>query len=159
MADQEFILPVTEEEYDTAGSKFVTFAPGAKVGDSVFLNCETGMPDWDTPGKSLKFPITITEEGVDQGKEDKVSTGVDTKSIWKLKEIARNITGKDLEMKKGSDGKNHPVLNPADYAGKPAVAHYQLIAGKKGGVGEEVVYPKLVELLAEGNKPVVEGLL
>ncbi len=157
--EQEFILPVTEEEYETAGSKFVTFPPGAKVGDSVFLDCEVGMPDWDTPGKSLKFPITITEEGADKGKEDKISTGVDSKSVWKLKEIARNVTGNDLAMKKGADGKVHPALNPANYAGKPAVAHYQLITGKKGGVGEEVQYPKLMEILPTGSKPKIEGLM
>ncbi len=157
----EFMLPVTEEEYETAGSKFVTFPPGAKVGDSLFLDCEVGMPDWDTPGKSLKFPITITEECADKGKEDKISTGVDSKSVWKLKEITQRVTGEDLPMKKGSDGKTHPALNPMAFVGKSAVAHYQLIEGKKGGdpAGERTVYPKLIELLAAGSKPNTESLM
>ena len=158
--EQEFILgEVTEEQYEKAGSKFVTFPPGSKVGDDLFLTCEVGMPDWDTPGKSIKFPITITEEGIDYGKEDKISTGVDTKAIWKLKEIHKNVVGGDLEMKVGADKVKHPVLKPSAYAGKEAIAHYQLIAGKKGGVGEEVVYPKLLELLPPGSKPAAESLM
>ena len=155
------MLPVTEEEYETAGSKFVTFSPGAKVGDSLFLDCECGMPDWDTPGKSLKFPISITEECADKGKEDKISTAVDSKSIWKLREIAVRVTGKELPMKKGSDGKQHPALNPMAFVGKPAVAHYQLIEGRKGGdpTAEKTVYPKLIELLPAGEKPSAESLM
>jgi len=39
----EFILPVTEEEYQTAGSKFITFPPGAKVGDVEYRDIETGI--------------------------------------------------------------------------------------------------------------------
>jgi len=159
MADQEFILPVTEEEYETAGSKFVTFPAGAKIGDDLYLDAELGMPDWDTPGKSLKFPVTVVEEGPDKGKEDKISTGVDTKSIWKLKEIARNVLGTDLAMKPGADGKNHPALNPADYAGKPAVAHYQMIKGVNQQSGAETIYPKLMALLPAGEKPVTESLM
>jgi hypothetical protein len=152
---------VTEEEYESAGSKFVTFPVGAKKGDNLYLDCTIGMPDWDTPGKSLKFPIAIVEEGVDQGKEDKLSTGVDTKSIWKLKEIARNVLGKDLAMTKGADDKNHPVVNPTEYVGKAAVAHYQMLEGRKGGLetGEPVMYPKLIALLPAGEKPSVESLL
>jgi len=159
--EHEFMLPVTEEEYESAGSKFVTFPPGAQVGASLFLDCEVGMPDWDTPGKSLKFPINITEDGPDKGKEDKISTGVDSKSIWKLREIAVRVTGEELPMKKGSDGKQHPALNPMAFVGKPAVAHYQLIEGRKGGdpAGERTVYPKLIELLPAGEKPSVEGLM
>jgi len=158
---QEFILPVTEEEYESAGSKFVTFPPGSEVGASLFLHAELGMPDWDTPGKSLKFPVTITEMGPDNGKEDKISTGVDAKSIWKMKEICQNVLGKDLEMEAGADKKRHPKVTPTEYVGKPAVAHYQLIEGRKGGdpAGEKTVYPKLMALLPAGAKPSAESLM
>ena len=150
---------VTEAEYETAGSKFVTFPAGSKVGDNLYLDAEVGMPDWDTPGKSIKFPVTIIEDGIDRGKEDKISTGVDSKGVWKLKEVTQSVLHKDLEMKKGSDGKVHPVLKPMEYVGKKAVAHYQMQTGKKGGVGEPVQYPKLIALLPFGSKPKVEGLM
>jgi len=159
MADQELILPVTEEEYETAGSKFVTMPAGAKVGDSVYLDVEVGMPGWDTPGKSVKFPVRVSEEGPDAGKEDNISTGVDTKSIWKLKEIHRAVIGGDLEMKKGADGKMHPVLKPTIYAGKPAVAQYTLIEGENQTTHQKTIYPKLISLMAAGEKPKASGIL
>ena len=162
----EFILPVTEEEYETAGSKFVTFPASNKllkdrVGESLFLDVECGMPDWDTPGISLKFPISITEEGPDQGKEDKISTGVGTKAIWKLKELVKVVTGTDLPMKKGADGKQHPALDPMAFVGKPAVGQWIMQAGYPGGDKTQppTYYPKLVALLPAGKKPSTESLM
>ncbi len=171
--EAEIILSsVTEEEYELAGSKFMTFIDKdgkivqsgewkGHIGEDIYLEVESGMPDWDTPGKSLKFPITVVEEGPDKGKADKISTGVDSKSIWKLKEVVKALTGKDLQMKKGGDGKAHPVLNPTEFVGKPAIAHYQLIRGKKGGVAtaEDTIYHKLIELLPTGEKPNTESLM
>lgn len=142
MDEQEFVLDgVSVEDYEAAGSKFVTFPAGAKVGDTMLLNLELGLPDWDTPGQSLKFPVTITEEGQDQGKEDKISAGVSKEAIFKLKDFSRNVLGKDLEMKNG-----HPVFKPTEWVGKPAKGEYTMTEGKKGGVGERVVYPKLTSL-------------
>ena len=155
----EIMLPgVTEEEYHTAGSKFVTFPPGAKVGDALALDIEIGMVDWDTPGQSMKVPITITEEGVDQSKEDKISFGVLPTGIWKGKEIYRAITGGDMPMKAGADGKKHPVIDPMALVGKPAVGLWAMQKGKKGGVGEEIIYPKLQSILPAGKKPKTEDL-
>ena len=162
MAEQEFILGgVTEEEYEIAGSRFVTFPPGSQIGASLFLDAECGMPDWDTPGQSIKFPVIITEWGPDKGKEDKVSTGVDAKSLWKLKEVHEAIVGAPIEMRAGGDGKNHPVIIPTVYVGKAVVAHFQIQAGTKGGVigAERVTYPKLIELLPAGTKPSTESLM
>lgn len=162
MADNkglEFVLPVTEEQYETAGSKFVTFPAGAKVGDSVYKNIEVQNPDWDTPNKSIKFPVVVTEEGADENKEDKLSAGVGTDGIWKLKETCKNITGKDLVMKKGGDGKNHPVFNPSDYAGKTAVGHWQMIEGVNQTTKQKTTYPKLIEILPAGEKPKEESIL
>ena len=170
--EQEFMLPVTEEEYDAAGSKFITFTdkngevvPTGKwkdfVGELNYREIETSMPDWDTPGKSLKFPVVITEDGPDKNKEDKISTGVDTKSIWKLKEISLAVLGHDLEMKVGADKKKHPVFKPTEYVGKAAVGVWEMMAGKKGGVegAAATYYPKLTQLLAAGSKPTEESLV
>ena len=75
----DLVIPgVTEEEYEKSGSKFAT--EGAHVS-------ECGMPDWDTPGVSIKFPFTIIEEGEDKGKESKLSCGVGKTALWKLKEM------------------------------------------------------------------------
>lgn len=153
------ILPgVTEEEYDKAGSKFITFLPNAKVGDSVALDIEIGMADWDTPGQSMKIPVVVAEKGPDEGKEDKISFGVLPSGIWKGKEIYRAITGVDMPMRKGGDGVNHPVVDPMALAGKKAVGLWIIQEGKKGGVGELVTYPKLQAILPAGQKPTTEGL-
>jgi len=170
--EQEFMLPVTEEEYETAGSKFITFTdkngdviPTAKwkdfVGELNYRDVELSMPDWDTPGKSLKFPLTIVEEGPDKNKEDKISTGVDTKSIWKLKEISQAVLGHDLEMKAGADKKKHPNLKPSEYVGKAAVGVWEMMVGKKGGKEDAglTYYPKLTQLLSAGSKPSEESLV
>ena len=144
------ILPdVTEEEYNASGSKFVTFPAGTKTGDIQCRKIEIGMLDWDTPGQSMKVPITVLDEGPDEGKEDKLSFGVLATGIWKGKEIYRAITGGNMPMKTGSDGKNHPAPNPEDLAGKTAYGIWVMQEGKKGGVGETVTYPKLTSISAE----------
>ena len=106
----------------------------------------------------MKVPITITEEGVDQSKEDKISFGVLPTGIWKGKEIYRAITGGDMPMKAGADGKKHPVIDPMALVGKPAVGLWAMQKGKKGGVGEEIIYPKLQSILPAGKKPKTEDL-
>lgn len=152
----EIILPdVTEDEYKRAGSKFVQMPAGET---ETSLDIEIGMLDWDTPGTSMKVPVTVTEEGPNQDKQDKISFGVKPDGIWKGKEIYYAITGVDMPMKLGGDGKNHPVIDPMVLVGKPAVGFWQMQKGKKGGVGEEVTYPKLISILAPGSKPEVSDL-
>ncbi len=156
----EFVLPVTEEEYQSSGSKFITFPPGAKKGDILYREIESGMLGWDTPGKSMKIDVTVTEDGDDQGKTEKISFGVDAKGIWKGKQIYQAITGHPMPMKKSStDGKNHPAPQDVDTAGKAAVGIWMMSEGKKGGVGEAVLYPKLQDILPAGSKPNTESLL
>lgn len=148
------VIPVSPEEYDRAGSNWVTFPPGSKVGAELTLNVELGIPDWDTPGKSIKFPVTVTEDGsIDNGKEDKLSAGITVDGVWKLKETYKAITGEDLPIVK-----NHPNLVPTAVAGKAAVGLWRLQEGRKGGdpTAETVVYPKLVAILPVGSK--VEAL-
>ena len=93
----DLILPdITPEEYQNAGSKFAK--PGAHLS-------ECGMPEWDTPGVSIKFPFTITEEGEDNGKENKISCGVKPTGVWKLKEmlVAIGVACKETDGKVAFD--------------------------------------------------------
>ena len=153
-------LPSTREDYESSGSKFITFPPGAKVGDIEYREVEIGLLDWDTPGRSMKIPVTVTQDGPDKGKEDKLSFGVDSKGIWKGKAIYETLLGKPMEFQAGADGKEHPVVDPDDFLGKPATAIFTLMEGTKGGVvgGEVVRYPKLTDLLPPDSAKPVEDL-
>lgn len=82
VAEDTFEIPVTEEEWEKGGSKF------AQAGNHL---SEMGLPDWDTPGKSIAFPFTIIEDGLDKDKESKLSAGVGKEAVWKLKEILAAI--------------------------------------------------------------------
>jgi hypothetical protein len=62
-------------------------------------------------------------------------------------------------MKKAADGKNHPAPKGMATAGKAAVGVWYMNEGKKGGVGELVLYPKLQDILPAGSKPKTEGLM
>ncbi len=151
----EFMLDITEEDYESAGSKFITFPLPLVKGATQFRKVECGMLDWDTPGKSMKIPVTIIEQGEDKEKDEKLSFGVDSKGIWKGKSIYKNIAGKDMPMKVGSDKKSHPAPKTEDINGKEAVGMWQVVEGKKGGVGEAILYPKLIDILPKGYKPEV----
>ena len=90
---EEFILDMTPEEYETAGSKF------ARAGLRL---AELGMPEWETPGQSIRFPFIITEEGPDNLKDGKLVAGISKAAAWKLKEI---LAAAGVEVAKTSDGK------------------------------------------------------
>jgi len=148
------ILPVNKEEYDKAVSKFITIPEGLT---EVYLNVEVGMPDWDTPDVSVKFPVRVTDEGVDFNKEDKISAGVGKTAIWKLKTILTNL---NVPVTVKAGGK--VAFDPASCAGAPAVGHWVKTKGRKGGDPDapETVYSKLMDLLPAGTSTSVEeGLL
>lgn len=144
----EITLPVTEEDYEKAVSKFITFPPDAKVGDIQVRKVELGMVDWDTPGKSLKWPVRVIEEGIDFGKEDKISSGVDQKGVWKTRQLYENITGTKMPMKEGADGKKHPSFDGMEFAGKQAYGVWTLMEGHSGGdpSAPVVKYSKLTDI-------------
>lgn len=144
---QEFILPVTSEEYRQAGSKFITMPLGIT---ELELDIECGMLDWETTGKSLKLPVTVIEEGPNYSRTEKLVFGIDKGGIWKGKEIYHNVTGKEPpSITSPTDGRSHPVFKVEDFLGKPATGFWQLQHGTKGGdpSGEPVVYPKLMSIL------------
>ena len=153
----EFLSPVTQEEYDQSGSKFVTIPPGEK---EVYLDIETGLLGWEQQGVSMKLPITITEEGPDKGKQEKISFGVSAKAIWKGKLIYEAVAGEPMPMKKGADGVPHPAPNSDALLGKAAVGHWIVVEGHKGGdpSAEVVSYPKLQDIFPAGQKPTTESL-
>jgi len=131
----EFVITTTEEEYDKAGSKFITFSPDDEPGKLYYKDIELDMPDWDTPGQSIKFPTRITEE---------------VKAL--------NVT---VEMRVGADKKKHPVFASEEVAGKQAVGVWQVQVGAKGGDVSKgtVKYPKLINIMPAGSKPAIEELV
>jgi len=146
VSDLEFVLPITEEEFDASGvGNWITFDPALPAGTRVLRNVEVGVVDWDTAGVSLKYPVTITE-GIDEGKTDKISAGVKKDAVWKVKEIHKAL-GVPIEIR---DGK--PVIKPREVSGKKAVGIWVITKGTKGGVAgaEPTIYPKLTELRPAG---------
>jgi len=89
----EFILNVTPEEYETAGSKF------ARAGLRL---SELGLPEWETPGASVRFPFIIVEEGPDNMKDGKLVAGVGKAAMWKIKEI---LSAAGVPATKTADGR------------------------------------------------------
>ena len=153
--EPEFKLPVTEDEYNAASSKFVSLPGGStdykkNVGLAFGYNVEVTEVDWDTPGSSMKIVVVVTEEGANKGKSEKISFGVKADGIWKGKELHYAITGKEMAIVD-----NAPVIRPLELVGKPAVGIWQVMQGTKGGVpgAEPVCYPKLENLLPAGSKP------
>ena len=98
----EFEIPMTQEEYEAAGSKFA---------DEGTHPSEMGLPYWDTPGRSIAFPFTITE-GKDAGKENKISAGIGPTAVWKLKEVLYAV-GVPITFPNGK-----PKFNGAECVGK-----------------------------------------
>lgn len=153
--DEGIILDIDEEEFDKAGSKFISFPPGAKVGDMQSRLVEV-TPDagWDTVGSSVKFPIVVVEEGVDKGKEDKLSFGIAKNAIWKGKEACLAL-GLDLNdvfpTVETADGQKRKKLIPSVVVGKQTYGIWTMQEGLKGGAegGEKVIYPKLAGFSAE----------
>lgn len=162
----DLVFPdVTQEEYDTAGSKFITFPAGATPGAVQYRDVEVSDVDWDTPGQSIKIVATVIEEGPDLSKQDKLSFGVvktatGKSGIWKGKLAHIAITGKEMAFVDTDKGPR-PKIDPTELVGKKAIAEYTLQLGHKGGdpEGEEVLYPKLTNFLSAGKKPAVAGLV
>jgi hypothetical protein len=156
----ELVSNVNKEEYDKAGSKFIVFSPDDEVGKLYYKDIEMDMPDWETPGQSYKFPVRITEEGMDFGKEDKIVGGATATGIWKTKDIVKAVTGSDMPMT-GPKGKERATLVTEEIAGKPAVGVWQIQIGAKGGDPSKgtTKYPKLINIMPAGSKPAIEELV
>ena len=151
----EFKIPVTQDEYEKSGSKFIIFSSDDPPGKLYHKPVELDMPDWDTPGQSIKFPVRIASTDSDGGKEDKLSCGVAQNAVWKLKETLFNL-GVDVTFKDDA-----PHFNSEEVAGKKAVGEWEIQMGSKGGdpAQGQTKYPKLVALLPAGFKPSTGSLV
>lgn len=147
--DEGLLLDIDEEEFDAAGSKFITFPLAPKVGDIQTRKVEiTAEAGWDTVGSSIKFPVVVIEDGPDKSKEDKLSFGIAKNAIWKGKEACAAL-GVDLgdvfPTITTADGKKRKKLVPSAVIGKQTYGVWTMQKGHKGGdeEAEEVLYPKL----------------
>jgi len=131
ITDEGFVLDVTPEEMEKAGSKFAN--PGLHLS-------EMGMPEWETPGQSIRFPFTIVEEGPDNGKESKLVAGISPSAIWKLKEILKAV---GVPYKKTADGK--VAFNHMEMVGKQFMSLWTKQKDSRpveeGGKGTEYTKP------------------
>jgi hypothetical protein len=143
-------LPSSEQEYKEAGSKFITIPPNAdgkeNEGDTIVLDLECGMLDWDTPGVSVKFPVKVTQKGsVDLGKSDKISCGVAVNALWKLKETVTAFGHED-------------AVSFED--GKPVIDGDKLVGAKARGIWTRVIsntdppflFAKLQSIIPTGSE-------
>ena len=146
----QIILPITEKEYNEAGSKFINIPAGSSgkpaVGDTIALEVECGLPDWDTPGRSIKFPITVIQKGsIDAGKTDKISCGVGADGVWKLKETARGF-GKESAVT-FENGK--PNLDSDAFVGAKAKGIWERQMSDPAATGKPAVfYSKLTAVVS-----------
>ncbi len=138
----DIVIPVSKEEFEKAGSKFVA------AGDHAV---ECTLCTWKTEGKSLAWDFIVTEEGPDKDKEATLFTGVAPGAIFKLKAVLQAL---GIPYKAGKNGVS---FDPDAAQGKAAVGVWSKVKGHKGGDPEadEVTYTKLTDILPKGSK--IEG--
>ena len=146
----DLVLPVTEKEWNEAleksKSKYVTFPENAVVGDVQVREVEVGLVDWDTPGQSIKIPVTVIEEGQDKGKSEKLSLGVLAKAAWKTDPAL-----KALGLSRKTINGKVTITGIDDLVGQKRFGVFNLTEGRKGGDlnAEKVIYVKLTAITME----------
>jgi len=134
-----FTLPVNEDEYEKAGSKFAQ--PGMHLS-------EFGMPTWKQAGFSMTFPFTIVD-GNDKGIEGEIYCGVNKDGIWKLKEILKALNVA-VTVTNG-----RPSFDPMHVVGKRGMTLWiqqkDSRSMEEGGKG--TLYSKAVSVFPEGTPP------
>ena len=106
--ENDFILDIDPEEYDTLVSKYVEIPANnedgvEREGDFIDLNAELGMAEWKSQGKSLRVPVIITEEGINNSKELDWFVGIskDAMQVTKPRLQRLGIEDKVLPRKEG----------------------------------------------------------
>ena len=153
-------MQADEDDYKTAGSKFVS--PPATMALSsenlgkrfTMLVKGTGL-DWKDPGVSYEFSFSVEDKGANFGMLQSIFGGAQAKSIWSSKKYYLALSGKDMPMAKGADGKQHPNPDPDAIVGKLALGVWEIQKDKRGEDegGKGIIYPKLVDIIpATGGK-------
>jgi hypothetical protein len=106
-ATDEFVLPVTADEYEKSSSKF------AAVGKHL---SEAGAIYWKTQGQTIGIPFTIIEDGPDHGKTGEFFCSVLPKGVWKTKQILEAM-GVNVGTK-NVNGVKRPVFDANEIPGK-----------------------------------------
>lgn len=153
-------MQVDEDDYKTAGSKFV--APPAtmalipeNLGKRFTMLVKAVGLDWKEQGVSYEFSVSIDEKGANLGMLQSIFGGAQAKSIWSSKKYYLALSGKDMPMAKGADGKQHPNPDPDAIVGKLALGVWEIQKDKRGEDegGKGIIYPKLVDIIpATGGK-------
>ena len=153
-------MQASEEDYDKASSKFVQPPPTlALISDNLgkrFTMLVKGMDiDWKEQGISYEFTVAVDEKGANNGMAQSIFGGAKADSIWSSKKYYLALTGKNMPMTKGADGKQHPNPDPDDIKGKAALGVWEIQRDKRGEDegGKGTIYPKLVDIIpATGAK-------
>jgi hypothetical protein len=141
------ILPMTQEDYEKASSKFAL--PGMHLSEII------EVPVWDTPNVSIKFEFKIIESGEDFGKTGKISAPVSAKGAFKMKECLE-ATGIKPKMVKTKDGTVHPKVDFLEALGKQVYTEWTEEVDKRtaaeGGTGRKYSKPQRFHSIAAGRK-------
>ena len=136
-------MGVNQDQFNAAGSKFVTMTPEEDAKGEAYRLVEFQMPYWKSPGRTIGFPVKVTS-GDDTGKDQEIFAGVDEKGVWKTKDILRAIRVPITQNKAG-----FVEFDDTAVFGKTARGRWIMESGHKGGDpnAEIVRYPKLVDIL------------
>ena len=153
----EFPVGISEEEYDSITGKFVDIPDAGdgipREGDSIILNIETGAGDWHTAGKSLKVPVTVTDEGVNYNKQMEIYPGVskDAFGIMKVLVKALGVEDKVIIRKAGKI-----FINPLGFAGGVGKGRFVRELSNQGNLRSVL---KTTAIMAAGSPSAEETVL
>lgn len=153
-------MQTSEEDYDKASSKFVQSPPTLPlISENVkkrFTMLVKGVDiDWKTQGTSYEFTVAVDEKGVNNGMTQTIVGGAQPDSMWSSKKYYLALSGKNMPMAKGADGKMHPNPDPGDITGRLALGVWEIQRDSRGDDegGKGTIYPKLVDIIpATGGK-------
>ena len=136
MVDERmFVLDVSEKDYDEISSPFIVIPPGPTgveaEGDSITLAVEAGMADWKQPGVSLKVPLVVTAEGINNGKKADWYPGVSKGAMGITKQALQAFGIEDAVIKRV---KGKIAIAPSAFAGAQAIATFKREMSNKGNL-------------------------
>jgi len=96
----------------------------------------------------MKLMTTVTD-GADKGHEEKISFGIEARSIWKGKDIYKAITGQDMPI--NAKSKRHYIPS-GTIDGKAAVGMWVMVENTQESKATMPIYPKLTSIYRKGIK-------